>query len=398
MVLFNVYLLRLGYGPEYIGLVNGLGLLSLAVCSLPAGVLGARWGSRRAMIVGMALMTVGFWLGPMAELIPVDWRSVWIVAAWSLVNLSAPLFTVNGTPFLMAATTPDERDHAFSLQAAVLPLAGVAGSLAAGALPGLFSGALAIPLDQPAPYRYPLLLAGLMFLIGLIVTLATRDNELDQERSDEAGADRSEATAGEAGRLPLELIGVMGVVLALGSVGQWVASGFFNVYLDAGLNVPALTIGRLAAAGQLVAGVATLAMPLLIERWGKLRVNGLGILALALALLPLALIPHWAAAGGGYTAAMALGTMLSASLYVYAQELVSPGRQSVMSGVLWMSSGIGGAAMMIVGGYLVEAYGFPSLFLTAAGVTAAGGLLYLGYFRTPRGELARKGADPQGAV
>ena len=40
VVLFNLYLLRLGYGPEFVGLVGAVGLLAYAVLSLPAGALG----------------------------------------------------------------------------------------------------------------------------------------------------------------------------------------------------------------------------------------------------------------------------------------------------------------------------------------------------------------------
>ena len=35
-VLFNLYLLRLGYGPEFIGLVNAAGAVAFSVFCLPA--------------------------------------------------------------------------------------------------------------------------------------------------------------------------------------------------------------------------------------------------------------------------------------------------------------------------------------------------------------------------
>jgi len=43
-VLFNLYLLRLGYGPGFIGLVNAAGWSPVVVFALPAGALGSRWG------------------------------------------------------------------------------------------------------------------------------------------------------------------------------------------------------------------------------------------------------------------------------------------------------------------------------------------------------------------
>ena len=43
-VLLNLYLLRLGYGTGFIGLVNGGIALAFAACSLPAGAIGGRLG------------------------------------------------------------------------------------------------------------------------------------------------------------------------------------------------------------------------------------------------------------------------------------------------------------------------------------------------------------------
>ena len=59
----------------------------------------------------------------------------------------------------MAVTGDQERDHAFSLQSALWPLAAFVGSLIGGALPVFWSRVLALSLDHPAPYRYTLLVA-----------------------------------------------------------------------------------------------------------------------------------------------------------------------------------------------------------------------------------------------
>ncbi len=51
-VVFNLYLVRLGYGPEFIGVVNSVGLLVFALSSLPAGALGAGWAIGRWLLRG----------------------------------------------------------------------------------------------------------------------------------------------------------------------------------------------------------------------------------------------------------------------------------------------------------------------------------------------------------
>ena len=55
-VLFNLYLLRLGYDAEFIGWVNGVGRFTFGAASLPAGALGGRLGNRRTIIAGCVLV------------------------------------------------------------------------------------------------------------------------------------------------------------------------------------------------------------------------------------------------------------------------------------------------------------------------------------------------------
>ncbi|HIG15850.1 MAG TPA: hypothetical protein EYQ31_00285, partial [Candidatus Handelsmanbacteria bacterium] len=58
-LLANLFLVRLGYEAQFIGFFVATGSLSFAVSSLPAGVLGRRWGSRRTMTAGYAVLAVG---------------------------------------------------------------------------------------------------------------------------------------------------------------------------------------------------------------------------------------------------------------------------------------------------------------------------------------------------
>ena len=127
-VLFNLYLLRLGYGPEFIGLVNAVGALVMASFSMPAVTVGQRWGTRRALIAGVGAMAIGYGAYSLAHFLPTEWRMAWILGTVVLSHVGLALYYVNGTPFLMTATRPSERTLAFSLQVALAPLAGVAGT------------------------------------------------------------------------------------------------------------------------------------------------------------------------------------------------------------------------------------------------------------------------------
>ena len=381
-VLLNLYLLRLGLGPETIGLVNAAGMLAFGGFALPAGVLGGRLGTRRTMIAGLCLGVIGFGLLPLADLVPVAVQTGWVLATYVLGWIGTTLHVVNGTPFLMGATSPEERMHVFSAQGALWPLAGFAGSLVGGILPGLFAGALGLSLEHQAPFRYPLLIAAVAMIPAIPAMLATGD----------VSPARAGETLGRSGPAPYGVIALLTLVVLLRAPGSGVARTFFNVYLDTGLHVTTAQIGALSAAGQLLSVPAVLAAPLLMRRWGTGRTYALSSLGIALSLLPLALIRHWSAAGIGQASVMALALVSNPAITVFHQEIVLPGWRTAIAGATAMAMGLGWSATALGGGYVIAALGYRSLFLMGAGLTVAGVLLFWAYFRVPRGELARRSA------
>ena len=165
----------LGYGPEFVGLVNGAGMLVFALICLPAGTFGGRWGNRRMMIVGLSLLVIGCGLLPFAELRTGNWRAGWLFITWCFAFIGFAMYFVNTAPFAMKVTHQSERNHVFSVQAALWSLAGFAGSLVGGFLPSIFAIYLGVSLDQAAPYRYSLLAASLLLIPSVIAIVATRE-------------------------------------------------------------------------------------------------------------------------------------------------------------------------------------------------------------------------------
>ena len=99
-VLLNLYLLRLGYGPQLIGQVNAAGAISFALLSMPAGLIGNHLGSRHSMIIGVGLSALGFGLLPLGEFVAPTSRMPWIMATYAFGVLGNTLFLVNSIPFL----------------------------------------------------------------------------------------------------------------------------------------------------------------------------------------------------------------------------------------------------------------------------------------------------------
>jgi MFS family permease len=384
-VLFNLFLLRLGYGPEFIGVVNSSGLLAFALFSLPAGIWGRRWGIKRMLIVGMWTMLIGGIFLPLAELLSSPWQEGGLIVGYIAVMTGLAFFFVNSTPFLMGSVSSGDRNRVFALQTALLSLAAFVGSLVGGRLPALFANLLGLTTEYAAVYRYPLLLVGIALVPGLIMALMTEDVDprLAEKRSS-GGAAHSPGSVVAAA--PFMLLAMLVVVRIFQVSGVATTSTFFNVYLDTDLNVSTTQIGVLSAMGRLMAVVAALLVPWLARRWGNLNLVVWACVGTALSFLPLALIPHWSAAGIGFIGIVGLSAVRYPAFIVYAMELVAPEQRGTVAGSGEMASGLIFAAIALGGGYWISAFGFSTLFLIASLLSAIGAVSFWAYFRTIRRE------------
>ncbi len=97
-VVFNLYLVRLGYGPEFIGVVNSVGLLVFALSACLRGARGPG-GLSSMVIAGMALIIVGGALLPLAQTIAPLAPGGWLITSYTLVFLGLAVFSSMPCPF-----------------------------------------------------------------------------------------------------------------------------------------------------------------------------------------------------------------------------------------------------------------------------------------------------------
>jgi MFS family permease len=389
-VLLNLYLLRLGYGTGFIGLVNGSIAVAFAASSLPAGALGSRLGMRRTATIGMALVAAGVTLVPVAgSVLSGPYRDLGIIATRVLSGMGFALYMVNAYPYLVAATGARERTYAFALMTGLPPLAGFAGSLLSGAMPGWFAPLLGVDLTHPAPFAVALVFAGAVVLPAVPVLARAGDREParrarspGEPRGTAGGASRSDGAVG-AFAVVVFLLAFTGL---LRSAGEGAARSFFNVYLELDLAVSPSRIGLLLAVGQVAAAPAALVAPALTARAGKVPVIVVTGLLTAVGLVVLAAVPHWLAAGIGFTLVVGLRAVTQSVSSIMHMEIVPASRRSVTSGMIAMAMGLGFMSISFGGGYLIPAIGFPGFHLLAAAITAVGAVIFWLYFRLPRGE------------
>jgi MFS family permease len=379
-VIFNLYLIRLGYGPEMIGVIVGVAQFIFALSSIPAGMLGSRFGSRQMLALGIVLMFVGGLLLPLADLIPEALRLTWLFGVEVVFYFGIALYFVNTAPFLISLVVPSQRTTIFGIQSALLALAAFLGGVIGGFLPGWFATLIGETLKEPAPYRYPLLIAGAAMLPAFLAIHATRNMA-------RTGDDPPEhEVANQASHLVvpsviLAAIIAMGIVRMLQVSGLAAISSFFNVYLDQALMVPTAQIGTIAAFGRLLAAPMALATPALTARFGNFRTVIIATVATAVAILPMAFIQHWSAAGVTLVGVIALSSIRYSASLVYFLELVPPNRRATVSGVTEMAAGVSFTLITFAGGYIITYLGYQQLFLLGALLSLLGAWSFWWYFR-----------------
>jgi MFS family permease len=360
-VLFNLYLLRLGYTPRSIGLLIGTGQLAWALAALPAAVLGTRLGLRRAVLAGLCGMVAFSVLLLLVEQLPPPLWTAWLAATWVLLWASAAIVTVNSIPYLAAIAAEDERPYSFAVRQSVQAGGALLGGVAAGALVARAATWLGASVTDPTPFRLVLWLAPLAYTLSIVCMAGAVDVPLPAPPAARTGRDPS----------PSSTLVLFAVVVILGAAAEGTVRAFYTLYLDQGLEIAPATIGALVGAGATLAAVVALSAPLSITRYGARRTYELCLGGAALCLGALALIPRPAAAALGYGALLSAIAVLASTRNMLSQEIVPPRRGPQAGAALTVGVALGWSGMAALGGYIVEAFGYSALFACGAGLALA---------------------------
>ena len=278
------------------------------------------------------------------------------------------MFSVNMVPALMDLTTDQNRNHAYALASMLRGLGTFVGTISGGLLPGLSAYLLSQPLDMPGPYRLSLWIGTGLGLVALVPLFRLSS----VKRMTFVGYEQGE---GPFPTLPLVLV----IAHVYFSHGAWATcQAFCNAYLDTALHLSVASIGLITGLGQFVAILAPLFTPNLAVRRSNGWILMVTTLGIGLSLLPLALLPHWVAAGLGNLGVMALAAIWLPAFQAYQMEWVSNRWRSLAYGIVSMAMGFTFASVSLAGGYITAEWGYSSLFLLGAGMCLVGTTLMWG--------------------
>ena len=329
MLIFNLYVVSRGYSRSFLGELQSLPNLIALVGALPAGVLVDHIGRKRAMVLagaGQTLATLGVVIAP---------GMGWLRLSMILFGVCQSLWMVSSAPFMMENSTDDERDSLFSASFGLQTLVGFFGTLVGGYLPTLFGGWLGVAVESAPAYAATLGVTVALSALALLPILMIRE----QDRAERAGP--------PASRRPWRNLEHPGLALRLFlpniiiSMGAAILIPYMNLFFKETFAISDKVLGTLFSVSAVVTGLATLAAPLLADRWGRIR----SLVITQLTSIPFLLLigfsgVFWVSALAFWVRA-ALMNMGNPLYEAFAMEQVGERERATVSGLMGMSWNIG---------------------------------------------------------
>ena len=162
-LIYNLYLVRLGYREDFIGEISAVSTVCVAVAALVMGPLTNRFGPWRCILFGLVTVSLAL-LGQ--ALFTNEWL---LLASAGLTGIGQAGLIVPNMPFIIDNTEDGERPDISAIVFSVMSLSMTAGSLIGGRLPGLLGafGSSFAP-EAIATYRATLLAGIALTIVGLL--------------------------------------------------------------------------------------------------------------------------------------------------------------------------------------------------------------------------------------
>ena len=371
-LLFNFYVLSLGYDEALLGTLIALSSLSALLSAVPMGYLVDRIGYRHALLLGGSislLAVIGMIIVPRAGV---------FVAMNLLLGLAQSLSGVTMGPFLMENSDTQERTYLFSFTSGLQTVSGFVGNWVGGYLP-TWLGALR-RLSPTSPEAYALALAAIVAggTLGLVPLLFLRPAKRHDEEKGERFAPLSYLwhNLGSMGRLILPTF--------LTSIGAGLIMPFMNVFYRQVHHQPDPVIGALFAWGSLAMGLGLLIAPPLADRFGKIQ---LVVVTQALSipfLFLLGFAPWFALSAFAYYIRLTLMNMGLPVYQAFVMERADAKARGTVASLVAMANNFGWAFSPTISGWIQVRYGFAPAFLGTMALYTLSVFFYWYYFWRPQ--------------
>lgn len=358
-VILNLYILELGVTPTFLGVFISSHLTASALFLMPGGAISDIIGRKRTLLLSTALL---FWS---VIVLCITEDKYLLIAANSVRGVGDALIMVTIVPFMAEQSNTYERMHLFSVNAALNSFSIMFGTLVGGLLPSMF----VFTTQLVEQYRFTLLTTSLFVLTAFFTLLFIKEHTIVTPPL------VSKPFSGNK-----TFIAQFAIFSAVVGLGAGVIVPFFNVYFSRALNAPAAYIGVLFSVSQLSVGVASLVLPVIVNRFGKV-ISTVMTQAVSIPFMLVMLSHHVFVASVGFFFRMTFMNMSHpAQQHFFMDHLEEHERAKAIS-ISQFGSTLCRAAGSNLGGYLIDTKSFSHPFYVAAFLYGVATTLFYVFFK-----------------
>ena len=252
-LVFNLYILKLGYTRDFLGLLGSLPTLAVAALAVPLALACARFPARRMLLASLGLSVLAMCgLSLFESRLPLMFFSV-------LSGAAAAFFSITAFPLMVRSSTESQRQGLFSGQFGVSMAASFAGSLSAGWLTGLAASRIFGGEESAAAYRLTMLAAGALVAAAAWPALKIK----------EAAACPGPGNA-LTGIRPAHALLVFAPQLIVG-FGAGMVMPYLNIFFKSGFDLQIGRLGFFMSLMPLSMALGALLGPWLVKKQGRVR-------------------------------------------------------------------------------------------------------------------------------
>ncbi|MFB0501130.1 MAG: MFS transporter [Candidatus Bathyarchaeia archaeon] len=372
VVLFNLYLLDLGFREDFIGYMLLLGGLAAGLAAFPVGIICGKVGRKKSLLTGVSV-------GSIFNVILVCTSNPILLLTVSLFQgfggLFGILFWVAQAPFMMENSEPEERTHLFSINLATWFLSNMAGSLVGGVLPGVFSSLFGVEIENVMVYRAALTVSVVFLFLAVLPYYAIKEKPYQKNNATMTSRFSLKAIQSRA------IIGKLVLTSVLIGLGAGLIVPFFNVFFKNKLQATPEQIGIIFALGNVMTAVGIVLAPVVSGRLGKVHAIAFTQLSSIPFIFGIAFSPNLGFAAVSYLARGALMVMGVPIYQNLAMEVVQTEERAPTSGFITMADRIPRAVgSSIAGQTMTQGNYFLPYMITSAFYFFASSL-FLTFFR-----------------
>jgi MFS family permease len=401
LVLYNLYLVSLGYHADFVGAVLFIGTLGAGLAIFPAGACVDRFSGKYILIYSSALIGIAG-AGQILFRQPLP-----LLISAFVVGVGLAFFLVITAPFLTLNSTPEERPHLFSMNISLGLITLVLGEVIGGVLPTWFRsipwlmaplpyGVSSLLSSQPdaRSYQLALLFAGII-AVPSFIPLFMMSNVRPSRRTRQASPllSTKNLTVNETPvysrgvplRSPLGSIGdsisrtishintllhsaffYLVLVYVLTGLGAGLFIPYFNIYFVQHLDASPALFGLIDGGANAITALLTLTAPWLAKRIGRINAITLMRLASIPLLLTIGLTGFLPLAALLYLFRQGTMDMSAGILQVFSMESVSEKHRGLANSSYQSAFQIPWAIAAPLGGLIIVHFGYPPIFLLGA--------------------------------